>query len=105
MAIELQTPSAEIRTLETVAGKSQTGKRLRRIGFFSTGSRLTQLGVRAITVPLSIGLLGTDNYGYWLAVGSFTAWFTVSDLGIGQLALSQLAEQIGIKDLAAAQNV
>jgi len=96
--------SGEIQTAES-AGVSLISRRLRRIGLFSTGSRLTQLAVRALAVPLSISLLGTDTYGYWLAVGSVTAWFTVSDLGIGQLALSQLAEQVGHNDLEGARKV
>jgi len=82
-----------------------THDRLKRIGFIATGARLLQLALRAVVVPISISLLGTNDYGYWLAVGSFATWFTVSDLGIGQLALSQLAERVGADDEAGARNI
>ncbi|MBI2685992.1 MAG: hypothetical protein HYX27_06730 [Acidobacteria bacterium] len=91
--------------LNTGAAPTAMRGTLARIGYFSTGARLAQLALRAVTVPLSISLLGTENYGYWLAIGSFTAWFTVSDLGIGQIALSRLAERAGDGDAAGARAV
>ena len=85
--------------------RTRIDRRLAELGLVSSGARIAQLLVRALSVPLSIALLGPDLYGYWLAIGSFSAWFSVSDLGIGQLSISQLAAQMAAGDVAMARRV
>lgn len=53
-------------------------------------SVVTNLGNRAIgmlvsflSVPLTIGYLGTERYGAWVAIGSVLAWLGLTDFGLG----------------------
>jgi O-antigen/teichoic acid export membrane protein len=44
-------------------------------------------------VPLSINIIGKDNYGYWIVISSFFAWFGFLDFGIGNGLKNRIAEK------------
>ena len=45
-----------------------------------------------LLVPLSIAFLDTENYGVWLTLSSFIAWFTFFDIGLGHGLRNKFAE-------------
>ena len=45
-----------------------------------------------LLVPLSIAFLDTENYGIWLTLSSFIAWFTFFDIGLGNGLRNKFAE-------------
>ena len=47
------------------------------------GSRLVGMLVSFLSVPLTIGYLGSERYGVWLTIGSFMAWMQLTDFGLG----------------------
>ena len=49
----------------------------------SLGNRLIGVAVSFLSVPLTIGYLGTERYGIWITLGSLLAWVQLSDFGLG----------------------
>lgn len=47
--------------------------------FYKGGSILSSF----LLVPLTINYLDTENYGIWLTLSSFIAWFSFFDIGLG----------------------
>lgn len=45
-----------------------------------------------LLVPLTINFLDTENYGIWLTLSSFIAWFSFFDIGLGHGLRNKLAE-------------
>lgn len=45
-----------------------------------------------LLVPLSIAFLDNENYGIWLTLSSFIAWFTFFDIGLGHGLRNKFAE-------------
>ena len=45
-----------------------------------------------LLVPLSIRFLDTENYGIWLTLSSFIAWFSFFDIGLGNGLRNKFAE-------------
>lgn len=45
-----------------------------------------------LMVPLTIEFLDTDNYGVWLTLSSFLAWFSFFDIGLGNGLRNKFAE-------------
>jgi O-antigen/teichoic acid export membrane protein len=43
-------------------------------------------------VPLTINYLDTENYGIWLTISSFIAWFSFFDIGLGNGLRNKFAE-------------
>jgi len=79
-------------------------RKLNRIGIVSTAARVFQAAAKALIVPLSIRILSRETFGYWLAIASFISWFSVSDFGIAQLSLAQIAACFGKNDKAGARH-
>lgn len=55
---------------------------------YKGGSILANL----MLVPLSIAFLDNENYGVWLTLSSFIAWFTFFDIGLGHGLRNKFAE-------------
>lgn len=53
---------------------------------------------RLAVVPLSLRLLGSEQYGLWLAVGSLIAWGGVADLGLAPGLVNLVATASGDQD-------
>lgn len=49
----------------------------------SFGNRIIGVIVAFLSVPLTIGYLGTERYGVWITLGSLLAWLQLSDFGLG----------------------
>lgn len=61
-------------------------------------SRLLAIGVRVVTIPIALRLLGTDRYGLWLSVGSALAWVGLVGPGLGHGLINALADAAGRDD-------
>lgn len=46
--------------------------------------------IRAISIPLSLHLLGPETYGVWVVLANLSSLFLITDLGIGQAAIQRL---------------
>ena len=55
-------------------------------------------GVRLAVVPLSLQILGQEQYGLWLVVGSLVAWGGVADLGLSPGLVNVVASAQGRGD-------
>lgn len=55
---------------------------------YKGGSILTSF----LLVPLTINFLDTENYGIWLTLSSFIAWFSFFDIGLGNGLRNKFAE-------------
>jgi O-antigen/teichoic acid export membrane protein len=49
----------------------------------SLGNRLLSVLIGFVSVPLTIGYLGTERYGAWIAIGAILAWVALADFGLG----------------------
>tara|TARA_R110001606_G_scaffold23985_2_gene80000 strand:- start:10199 stop:11563 length:1365 start_codon:yes stop_codon:yes gene_type:complete len=67
--------------------------------FYKAGAILASF----LLVPLAIDYLNTENYGIWLTISSFIAWFTFLDIGLGNGLRNKLAEAIANNDLKLAR--
>jgi O-antigen/teichoic acid export membrane protein len=50
--------------------------------FTSLGNRLLSVLIGFVSVPLTIGYLGTERYGAWITIGAILAWVGLTDLGL-----------------------
>ena len=84
-------------------------ERIRRAtlaGLASLCSTVVAVAVSLITIPLTIGYLGAVRYGVWLTISSLLSWLTITDLGIGGVALvNALSEARGRDDRAYARSL
>ncbi len=55
-------------------------------------------GIRLVVIPLSITMLGVEQYGLWLVVGSLVAWGGVTDLGLAPGLINVVASAQGRGD-------
>jgi O-antigen/teichoic acid export membrane protein len=55
-------------------------------------------GIRLVVIPLSIKMLGVEQYGLWLVVGSLVAWGGVADLGLAPGLVNVVATAQGRGD-------
>lgn len=51
--------------------------------FMAMAAKLLSMGVAVLSVPLMLGLLGTQNYGTWVTLTSLIAFISILDLGVG----------------------
>ncbi|NTU82071.1 MAG: lipopolysaccharide biosynthesis protein [Chloroflexales bacterium] len=61
------------------------------------------LFVGIISVPLTIGYLGTERYGLWVTISTLLIWFQLTDIGLGNGLTNLLAEAYGADRPAQAQ--
>ncbi len=61
-------------------------------------SRAVTYGARLVVIPLSLKLLGNEQYGLWLTIGSLVAWLSMSDFGFSQGLINAIAEASGQDD-------
>lgn len=88
-----------------LALEAQRSRRDRRVGastLAAIGGRGVGLLASFIAIPLSIGYLGVDRYGIFVALSSLTAMFVFADLGLGNGLLNVVSEANGRNDRAAA---
>jgi O-antigen/teichoic acid export membrane protein len=51
--------------------------------------------VLLISVPLTLGYLGPERYGIWIAMTTLIGWLSLADIGLGQGLLNLLADADG----------
>lgn len=56
-----------------------------------------------LLVPLTINYLDTENYGIWLTLSSFIAWFSFFDIGLGNGLRNKFAESKAKGDMTLAR--
>ncbi|MDC8001194.1 oligosaccharide flippase family protein [Aequorivita todarodis] len=56
-----------------------------------------------LLVPLTIRFLDTENYGVWLTISSFIAWFSFFDVGLGNGLRNKFAEAKAKDDMELAK--
>lgn len=61
----------------------------------SLGSRVISMLVSFLSVPLTIGYLGTERYGAWVALGSLLAWLQLTDFGLGNGLINAVTTAAG----------
>ena len=59
------------------------------LSFFYKGGSIV---ASFLLVPLTINFLDTENYGIWLTLSSFIAWFSFFDIGLGHGLRNKFAE-------------
>ena len=70
------------------------------ISFFYKGGSII---ATFLLVPLTIDFLDTENYGVWLTLSSFIAWFSFFDIGLGNGLRNKFAEAKAKGDLTLAK--
>jgi O-antigen/teichoic acid export membrane protein len=85
--------------VSTVEGRAR--ERHRRAFWIVTTSFVAK-GVSAaaglISVPLTLGYLGKQQYGLWVALGSLLTWMALGDFGMARGLQNHLAEAYGHDD-------
>jgi len=58
--------------------------------------------ISVISIPLTVGYLGGERYGLWIAISTLLAWLGLADLGLGNGLTNALSEAYasGRRDLA-----
>lgn len=99
IVLELRHLFTGFHNLETVANRSR--ERYRRIAA-TIGAALLSKGVAAavslLTIPLTIGYLGTQRYGLWMTISSLIAVLGFADIGLGSSLLNAVAHGTGQGD-------
>jgi O-antigen/teichoic acid export membrane protein len=87
----------------TEEGRSKERYRLIRLAGGSSifAGIMTSL-LSLISVPLSVGYLGKEQFGLWMVLNSLVVWIQLSDCGMSDGLVNALAEANGKKDRRAA---
>lgn len=83
--------------------KTDRTKNIIKHVFFSFGYKGGSVLVSFLLVPLTINYLDTENYGIWLTISSFIAWFSFFDIGLGNGLQNKLAEAKAKGDMTLAR--
>ncbi len=93
-----------INSLQTGLGiKSARSKNISKHVFWSFLYKGGNILANFILVPLTINFLDNENYGIWLTLSSFIAWFTFFDIGLGHGLRNKFAEATANGDALSAQ--
>lgn len=89
------------RTEPTTDGQRRYVRLLRAV-LTSIAGRGIGLVISVISVPLTVGYLGGERYGLWIAISTMLAWLGLADLGLGNGLTNALSEAYasGRRDLA-----
>jgi len=73
-------------------------RRARATGAVGVVAQAVNQGIRLVVIPLSIKMLGVEQYGLWLVVGSLVAWGGLTDLGLAPGLINVVATAEGRGD-------
>jgi O-antigen/teichoic acid export membrane protein len=77
-----------------------------RVAALTTATSFLSRGLGAavslVSVPLTIGYLGKQQYGLWMAISSLLTWAALADFGLARGLQNQLSEAHGKEDRAGA---
>lgn len=87
IAVRALRPTNVLRLLFTRID-SEDHRRRRILGMLqgavtNLGNRIIGVTVALLSVPLTIGYLGTERYGVWITIASLLAWLQLTDFGLG----------------------
>ncbi len=86
--------------------EERSKERYRRIALTTLSNGLAQaisIVVTLVSVPLTIGYLGSERYGLWMTISSVIALLGFADLGMGNGLVNAVAEANGQDDVGAAR--
>ncbi len=90
-----------LKPFETTTPEGRANERYRRVGLSAIASAFAK-GVTMVTalvsVPLTLGYLGAERYGLWIAISSTIAMLSFADLGMGNGLLNMITEAHGKDD-------
>ncbi|WP_410006214.1 lipopolysaccharide biosynthesis protein [Aequorivita nionensis] len=93
-----------INKIQTNLGiQSARSKNISKHVFWSFLYKSGSIIANFILVPLTIKFLDNENYGVWLTLSSFIAWFTFFDIGLGHGLRNKFAEARANNDLESAK--
>jgi O-antigen/teichoic acid export membrane protein len=73
-------------------------KRVFQAGISAIFCKAIVLGVNAITVPIAIRYLGTEEFGIWMTISSTLALLVLLDLGIASTMTNLISEAYALDD-------
>jgi O-antigen/teichoic acid export membrane protein len=86
---------------DTTTAEGRSKERFRRASLSavtSFGSKGIALVTTAITVPLTLGYLGSERFGVWMTLSAIVALLGFTDLGLGNSLLNGVAHAAGRDD-------
>ena len=87
---------------ETATAQGRSNERLRRVSLSAATSAVAKgiaLVTTAVSVPLTLGYLGSERFGVWMTLSALIALLGFSDLGINNSLLNKVAHAAGRDDL------
>lgn len=66
-------------------------------------TKVVSVGVPLLLVPLTLGYLGSDLYGLWMAVAAVTGMAAFADLGLGNSLMTKVAKSHATSDFKSAR--
>ena len=97
---------ARMRSFDTSTPEGRSAERYRRIMLSTVASiagTAVMILVSLVSVPITIGYLGKEQYGLWVAVNSLVPWVSLFDMGLVAGLVIALSEAHGRDDRAAAR--
>ena len=88
---------------DTATAEGRSNERFRRASLSaatSAGAKGIALITTAVSVPLTLGYLGTERFGVWMTLSALIALLGFTDLGIGNSLLNGVAYAAGRDDQA-----
>lgn len=79
---EASPPEAPVEQAAAARGKERTRRALLTTLSAVAGRALTMI-LSLVSLPLTVAYLDAERYGLWITIGSFLAWLSIADLGLG----------------------
>jgi len=95
-----------LRPFDTSTIEGRSNERLRRVFWTAAASALAKAVntlTILVTVPITLGYLGAERYGLWMAIAAFVVFLGFADLGIGNVILNLVSEANGKNDVESAR--
>lgn len=92
------------RQFDSATPEGRASERQRRAALSAATAAIAKIlsvATVLITVPLTLSYLGTERYGMWMVISSFTIMLSFADLGIGNGIVTAVANLHGKNDRAA----
>jgi O-antigen/teichoic acid export membrane protein len=90
-----------VKPFDTSSPEGRAKERYRRVGLSAIASafaKIVTMLTALISVPLTLGYLGSERYGLWIALSSTIAMLSFADLGMGNGLLNMITEAHGKDD-------
>src|SRR5689334_5824048 len=86
---------SRLRPFDVTTPEGRARERHRRAFWIVTTSFVAKgfaAAVSLVTVPLTLGYLGKQQYGLWMALSSLLMWMALSDFGLARGLQNHLSE-------------